>query len=116
MNRDLDAQIAEEIKKWVEVAIGKDYDGQNECTILYSRAVIENDLLEYLPRRGKIHRGWLCPRWSGDHKQACDLWYEVVGLDLSYRILHSQSAEAIARAALTFYQTKQLPEWARGVI
>lgn len=77
MNRDLDAKIAKDIYGWVYVQIGKDYDGNNECEILWKSNKIEQSVCNTLPFSGKIHEAYLVPNYSGDLYTALSLAIKV---------------------------------------
>lgn len=76
-NRELDAKIAKDIFGWVYVNIGKDYNGENECKILWKKDKIEQEICNTLPFRGKIHEAYLVPSYSDDLYTALTLAIKV---------------------------------------
>ena len=95
LNRELDGKIAKDIFGWVYVHIGKDYDGENECEILWKCDKIDQDICNTLPFRGKIHEAYLTPRYSDDLYRALFL-AKYVKLDIEVKDL-PLDAEKIAQ-------------------
>jgi hypothetical protein len=109
MNRDLDAQIAEEIYGWTLFPVSADCDGENASEIL---APYE-DYIPYssLPVKGKIGKAFLCPTYSHSLAHALELIREV---KMPVNVLDMpRKPEAIALACLHYHRTKELPEWAK---
>lgn len=77
MSRELDGKIAKDIFGWVYVNIGKDYNGENECKILWESDKIEQNICNMLPNTGKIYEEYLVPRYSSDLYTALSLAIKV---------------------------------------
>jgi len=104
-NRDLDAEIAELVFKWKYISIGKDYNGENVCQILYNR-IPNQDFFNSLPRIGKIHKGWFTPQYSNDLKEAIKL-AKYVNLDVNIKDLPSEP-EDLARLSLEHWKKNNI--------
>lgn len=102
-NRDLDAEIVETIFGWKPIHVGKDAFGENSCEILfYPDREATQEYYNWLPRVGKIHKGFFAPRYSGDLKEAIGLCKHV-NLPLSVQEM-STDPETLAKGALDYWK------------
>lgn len=102
MNRDLDAEIVERIFKWRYIQVGKDANGQNACEILFTpeREPTQEDY-NYLPLKGKIHKGINAPNYCGDLKTAIVL-AKHVNLPMELKDM-PLDAEKLAKRSLEYW-------------
>lgn len=82
-DRDLDAKIAEDVYNWIPISIGNDANGENESVVLFRSLTHYDEMRQYLPLIGKIHRAYLVPQFTGDIDAAIDL-AKHVGISLVY--------------------------------
>lgn len=111
MNRELDCEIAEIIYGWKLVHVGPDAQGGNECDILSPDGKLPQGF--ELPRRGKIHRAYLCPQYSSDWQTAISLARRV---QLRSSVSGLTTPEDLAEACLIVWQTDHglpAPRWNR---
>ena len=104
-DRDLDAAIAESIFGWSLANVGPDINGENECRILSENGQVP--LALELPRKGLIHRGFLCPLFSSDWEAALRLARRI-GLQTPASELADMGPEKIARLCLKLHNEKRL--------
>lgn len=101
LNRELDGKIARDIFEWVYVQIGKDYDGKNDCKILWKYDKIDQEICNRLPFKGKIHEAYLAPTYSNDLYTALSLAKQV-GLNIEVKDLPLY-AEKIAQLSYDYF-------------
>jgi hypothetical protein len=110
-NRELDAEIAEKIYDWRLIPVGKDAAGENACEILFppGREATQDDY-NMLPRVGKLHRGFLAPRFSSEISEAIELAVKVeMKMDVSeIDFLDWQFPEKLAKRCLEFWEKQSV--------
>lgn len=76
-DRDLDANIAEYIFGWKEIKVPPDANGYNECIILTPNGSLKDFSPYALPVKGKLHRAFLVPPYTGDIQWALILAQKI---------------------------------------
>lgn len=71
MNRDLDAEIVQEIMGWKLRQVGPDCAGLNSCQIYWPPGGLPEGF--EFPTKGEIHRGFLAPDYSSDWIRGIEL-------------------------------------------
>ena len=97
---ELRSAIAEEIYGWKPARIGPDIEGKNEGEVLTPNGELIKGFA--YPPRGKVHRGYHFPRFSGDMSRAICL-AKMVGLQMTVSELPSDPVE-IARLCLAAHR------------
>lgn len=64
-DRDLDADIAEQVLGWKPAHLGPGGDGENACDILTPNGELYGGGFQY-PPKGKLHRGYHTPAVTRD--------------------------------------------------
>ena len=102
-NRDLDAEIVETIFDWEPIYVGKDAFGKNSCEVLFDpNKEATQEYYNWLPRVGKIYKGFFAPRYSSDLKEAIKLC-KYVNLPLTVLEM-STDPESLAKGALDYWK------------
>lgn len=101
LNRELDGKIVKDVFGWDYVHIGKDYNGENECEILWKYDKIEQEVCNRLPFSGKIHEAFLAPSYSNNLYEALNL-AKHVGLNISIKDL-PLNPEKIAELSYNYF-------------
>lgn len=63
-DRDVDADIAEQVLGWKPARIAADYDGENAGEVLTATGKLPEGIT--YPPRGKVHRAWHVPAFTRD--------------------------------------------------
>lgn len=105
-SRDFDAWVAEHVFGWKEMKVPADASGENACVILEPPQGVHKDYT--FPPKGKLHRGFLTPKFSSDTRAAMSFAHEV-------GIKHIPLADVdnplkICRMAMRVFQAPEAPK------